>query len=165
MEIIRRLNDLCNILDQEDLLLLENHSLDKKYEVRTGNPRKKVTRLALLISLLHKYPAKKINDIIKEYIKELPNEILEFDEYWYNALLMCVSLNYLETMKILLKYDTACQCNTATQYAYLYHNLNVLILLIEHDANVNIKSLKDPSMFFIRVNEIVDNITLLNVKN
>lgn len=61
MEIIKK----AYILNDIDLHLLENHSLDKVYRLR-GIKYKKVTRL-ILISFLHKYPKILLNNIQKKY--------------------------------------------------------------------------------------------------
>lgn len=91
MEIIRKANDLRNVLDQEDLLLFENHSLDKKYVIHNYSTHKKVTKLALLINLLHKYPHALLNNIIKEYI-QVSNEVNQVDDHGYSVLELCVRL-------------------------------------------------------------------------
>lgn len=94
MDIIRKANVLRNVLDEDDLLLFENHSLDKEYTLFNSWPQKKVTKLMLLINILHKYPTKSsINNIIKEYIKEVPNEINEVSQYGDDALKICASYN------------------------------------------------------------------------
>lgn len=175
MDIIRK----SNILDQNDLLLLEdhNHSLDKVYSLHHCLSRRKVTRLILLVNFLHKYPIKAINDIIKEYIKEFSNEIIECDEYDLNALKMTTHSNHLETLKMFLKYDTSHQNiniliknhNTPMHYAIFYSNIYALKLLIEYDASMSLTDCNNipllnccPNIIKNKVSKIVNNIMLLN---
>lgn len=94
----------------------------------------------LLINILHKYPTKSsINNIIKEYIKEVPNEINEVSQYGDDALKICASYNNnFETMKILLEGRATKQINinrrncygvTLIHYTLQMHNLVTFKLL------------------------------------
>lgn len=83
MGIIRK----AAILDKDDLLLLENHRFDKEYKLRCFLARKNVTRLMLLIELVEKYPA--MNNIIKEYVKKVPEEITIYDKNGNTPMNLC----------------------------------------------------------------------------
>lgn len=179
MDIIRK----ASVLDEEDLLLLENHSLDNIYTFTVFSQHIGVNRLMLLVNLLKKYPANKINDIIKEYVEELPNEVNEIDNYGFSPLIMCINHKYLETMKILLNNSKACQdinkkrkgTSRPARYARICNKLDSFKLLIEYDASILKKEdlqfpalrkhINGNSIYKNRVAEIIDNNMLLNIKN
>lgn len=170
----------ANILDHNDLLLFENQSLDKEYYFRLDKlPRKKVTKLMMLIYFLHKYPRTPLNKIIKEYVKVRQDEIVQFDNHKYGPLSACIFDDYLETLEILLESITSNQINinnylidkwTAPQYAAFFGRFEALKLLAEYDVSIDINKFNNgipptssiPSKMN-RINKILDNIKLLNV--
>lgn len=127
MDIIRN----ANILDQEDLLLLENHSLDKEYLIIRDKRSsvvfysKNVTFLMLLINLVEKYP--KINDLIKHYIKRIPkplvlDEINYFCDIEFNALDICIAKAVAKEAIIYNNFDFKIQetlPNNITNWSYV----------------------------------------------
>lgn len=164
MDIIRN----ANILNQEDLSLLENHSLDEIYNICNYTPRKRVTRLMLLIDLLYKYPSNQINDIVNKYTVAIPNEINNYDEYGVNAIQMCASLNHFETMRILLNNGINNNNNKDNWiWMVIYYlegrvSLFAIKLLIEYDVTSRTLHSGEISKRD-KVNKLTDNITSLNV--
>lgn len=165
MDIIRK----ANILDQDDLLLLENHNLDITYNI-VGLNLKKIPRLFLLVNLLDKYT--EINSIIKNYLKYYSTEVNTI-RYNLNALDICV-MKYkdspcLETIKILLEYGTNINqldeydC-TSLEYALSNFNYDVIKLMLEYDGvcvkNYYGEYLKTKNK--VKFNRLTNDINLLN---
>lgn len=169
MDIIKN----ANILNQEDLLLLENHSLGINYIIYNLGLQNKVTKLMLLINFLRKYRNTPLNNIIKEYVKKVPEEVNNFNEFKYSALIMCIKANnekiYIETIKILL--DNGANVNkqnfygyTAYHFALSYYNTRTLKLLLEYDSNTA-GSYSNVNYKNAIACKIIHNIELLNTKN
>lgn len=158
MEIIRK----ANILDQKDLLLLENHNLDEKYGIERIGIYNKNTRLMLLINFLNKYPHNIINNIIKEYITLVPNEINKVNGGGFTALKICSVNHFVNTAEILLKngFDVNTKDERYATEAYIAQcvDLNITKLLIEYDANIDFKKK------YTEV-KILKDIAILNTKN
>lgn len=159
MDIIKN----ANILDHDDITLLENHSLDKKYSLKRCTTRNNVTRLMILVNLLHKYPHSLLNNVIKEYIKYAGNEVYHLDQYEYSALEMCSRHNHIDTAKILL--NTSANINsqrkcgrTLLQIAISECNYDIAKLLLSYDATAPVNMNK-------RISNMINDITLLNAKN
>lgn len=172
MNIIRN----ANVLGHADLVLLEKNNQDIKYKNAFFNYEKGVTRLMLLVLFLHKHH--KITNIIKEYIKEIPEEINKISKNYWNALDICIAISkddfYIEAVKILL--NGGADVNQVDNYgcvslhiAASYSNLLMAKLILEYDG-INIKDSTnsypvDLCSDKIKFNKILDNITLLNTKN
>lgn len=140
---------LLNVLDQEDLLLLENHSLKTTYKIQ-GMRHKKVTKLMLLIDLVDKYDSPTMNNIIEQYVKKMPPYLVleEINSYTNNnfcALDICIARRTpsIKIIKILLnnyaninKQDS--DGITSYYIACTFFNQNIIQLILEYDA-INIK--------------------------
>lgn len=163
MENIRK----ANVLKQEDLLLLENHSLDKTYELEIWTPDnlmwincKNVTKLMLLIDFLHRYNKEDLNNVIKKYIEDVPDEIKHVDDL---ALEICIYRPYLETLKILLNGGITNYKDWLADSALRRDNFKVFKLLMEYDVCINIKAVFIPGRN--KVDKIIESLALLNTKN
>lgn len=164
MEIIRNSNVLRNILDEEDLLLLENHSLDTLYCIQQYGDCKDCTILMLLIKLIHKYLAKPvfdlakpvfdlatscpINNVIEHYVKNNPAEINKLNSGNLSALDICITNSnktpFIETIKILLNNGSNVNLQdddgyTSYHLACMRFNLQVVRLILEYDG-INIEN-------------------------
>lgn len=171
---------LLNILDQEDLLLFENHSLKTTYKIQ-DMVHKKVTKLMLLIDLVEKYPT--MNNVIEKYIKRMPphlvlEEINSYTNYNFCALDICIAkmTPSIKTIKILL--DNGANINkqdsdglTSWYIACTFFNRNIIQLTLEYDA-INIKTIDGKYQYdncsnkqCAIINKINSDIALLNSKN
>lgn len=177
MDLIRN----ANVLEQEDITILENNNPDTLYNNSPFRNDKGVTRLMLLASFLDKYSKKfhEINSVIKEYIKEVPDEINITSKHGWNVINICIASKYshIETIKILL--NGSANVNhisgykmTALHIATNYVKLNVAKLILEYDS-INIKNKQGTSAVDllwidaqqIKFNKILEDITVLNQKN
>lgn len=183
MEIIRNSNVLRNILDEEDLLLLENHSLDTLYCIQQYGDCKDCTILMLLVKLVHKYltTSYSINNVIEHYVKNNPAEINKLNSGNLSALDICITNSnktpFIETIKILLNNGSNVNLQDGNGYtsyhlACMRFNLQVVRLILEYDGinienshgNYPIEMCNDDAEKDI-VNDIVHSIVLLNTKN
>lgn len=180
----------ANILAEEDLLLFENYSYSNRYSICGWRKCKKVTILMLLIDLLDKYPLASfiINNIIKWYIEKVPEEMYKINGNGVSAIMICISDYFIITLKILLNNNINVnhQYNDENKWTVLHYTadwldfirsmgrygLKIIKLLVEYDANTNIKDKNGNNMMYLcsnrdcgRVNNILENITLLNIKN
>lgn len=180
MDIIRNANVLHNILDEEDMLLLENHSLDKKYKI-CFHCSSNVTRLMLLVNFLAKYPQKysQISNIIEQYVKEVPGEINKMDDNDRTALGICI-IQYPTNIKIIkIMLNNSANINQPdgnglTIYGVACYNFNIVLmrLILEYDG-INVKTYYgtyQDTMFYDNnqkeeIAKINQYITLLNTKN
>lgn len=179
MDVIRN----ANILDKVDLLRIENHILGKKYDWY-GQSQTTVTKLMVLVDRLRKYPEEKAIKIIEIYLKQPDIEVIRQLEW--NALTICAYnirkypesqvQKFAKIMQLLLKHDLV-QINYVNQEGtsaahYVARNLNLLKLLIEYDANMNIKNeYYSTPLYYCKnidkeeITKFMHHITLLNVKN
>lgn len=178
MDIIRKANALCNILDQKDLLLLENHSLDKKYKYNgMSYKRKNVTLLMLLTNFLVRYP--QIGNIIEQYVRKslTSDEINKRDDHEWTALEICIVQKEpsIKTIKMLLENGADpnlqdFQGYTTYWVACNYFNPFVMQLILEYDG-INIKGrckYQDRDCSYeqrCKTKELSQDIALLNKKN
>lgn len=177
----------ANILDKEDLILIENHILDKRYNWYSQS-QTTVTKLMVLVDCLRKYPEEKAIKIIEMYLKQPDIEVIRQLEW--NALTICaynIGINiecnknsqvqkFTKIMQLLLKHDRV-QINYVNQEGtsaahYVARNINLLKLLLEYDATMTIKNeYYNTPLYYCKIvdkdeiTKLMHHITLLNVKN
>lgn len=170
---------IANILDDEELLLLKNHSLDTYYYISHFGYENNITKLMLLIDFSLKYP--QINNIIEQYVKEVSmlSEINKMCNCHWTALDVCIEegISHIKIIKVLLENGANVNQTDYDGYSSYYiacsnFNRSIMQLILEYDGiNTEIDSdtgyqdtdLSDEQR--IETDKIKESIALLNKKN
>lgn len=147
MDIIKE----ANILSQEDITILENINLNKKYHYTKRFSCKGFTLFHHLVLLLNEGEYIEYEILIKKYLKAYPEEINKVNERGYSALHL-IACNYTEfsynLAKILLENNANVNLRCIFGCSILMNlgiigDINFMRLLLENNINVNVKNSYD----------------------